>query len=606
VSAKLTALFGNSDPVLLRPCGIGSRTDVRLRVVHVHGSHPTAVDHGPGNGWTFVEFLVEPDGESVGVAEAWVIKGGGRVDVTMGIEVPQVVGARQVGALAFGTGKDLVAKPRFGAQVSFRVKKGGREAILRIVGIHGQGDAQLTQVIGAGDAPCLFLGIGKGREQESCEDGDDGDDDEQLDEGETVCGMGRVGLAQRFHEIEAKTTVGGWDGQSPKRGTDTASEVPIHVMPIILIVDDDVALRNVVRLALEAEDYGVLEAADGAMGVQMACANSPDLILCDVRMEGMDGYRMLAALRQHSLTASIPFILMTGHSDTRGMRYGMELGADDYLAKPFGAGELTAAVAARLKKQQTVREHAEKKLADLRANISLALPHELLTPLNGIMGFAELLISDPAGLNPEEVMSMSQAIRDSADRLNHVIGNILVFVQLELRQADQHAPIDPEKLLDLKQAVRRVVRERAVLQSRTEDVNLELGEAAAAISEDYFGKIVGELTDNAFKFSDPVTPVQVRLMTENGHCVLAISDRGRGMKPDHVAQVGAYMQFERRFYEQQGSGLGLAIAKRLTELHGGKLSIASVPGEGTTVEVRLPRRSSSASAGSWAHPVPGA
>jgi two-component system, sensor histidine kinase and response regulator len=366
--------------------------------------------------------------------------------------------------------------------------------------------------------------------------------------------------------------------------------MPIHVMPTILVVDDDASLRSVVSLALESEGYEVLEAADGAQGVQIACAHSPDLILCDVRMDGMDGYRMLAVLRQHSLTASIPFILMTGHSDSRGMRHGMELGADDYLAKPFGAGELAAAVAARLKKQQTVREHAEKKLADLRANISLALPHELLTPLNGIMGFAELLISDPAGLSSEEVMSMSMAIRDSADRLHHVIGNILVFVQLELREAEQPGPMGQENTLDLMQAVRRVLQERAALRSRAGDVNMELGEATAAISEDYFGKIVGELADNAFKFSDPSTPVQVRLVTQNGHCLLEISDRGRGMKPDHVAQVGAYMQLERRFYEQQGSGLGLAIAKRLTELHGGELSIASVPGEGTTVEVRLPRK----------------
>jgi two-component system, sensor histidine kinase and response regulator len=364
-------------------------------------------------------------------------------------------------------------------------------------------------------------------------------------------------------------------------------------MPTILVVDDDAALRGVVCLALEAEGYAVLEAGDGAAGVHMACVNSPDLILCDVRMEGMDGYRMLAALRQHSLTASIPFILMTGHSDARGMRHGMELGADDYLAKPFATGELTAAVAARLKKQQTVKEQAEKKLADLRANISLAMPHELLTPLNGIMGFAELLISDPGGISPDEVLSMALAIRDSADRLNHVIGNILVFVQLELREAEMNQPMSHESALDLRQAVRRVVQERAALRGRADDLNLELGEATAAISEDYFAKILGELADNAFKFSDPVTPVQVRLTTQNGHCVLGIRDQGRGMKPQHVAQVGAYMQFERRFYEQQGSGLGLAIAKRLTELHGGDLSISSVPGEGTIVEVRLPRKDAS-------------
>jgi signal transduction histidine kinase len=280
---------------------------------------------------------------------------------------------------------------------------------------------------------------------------------------------------------------------------------------------------------------------------------------------------------------------MTGQADPKGMRQGMELGADDYLAKPFDLTELSGAVAARLRKQQTVRAHAEKKLADLRANISLALPHELLTPLNGILGFAELLISDHQTLNPEEVLSMALAIRDSADRLHQVIGNILVFVQLELREPDAGGPLGEGLALDVTSAVQRVVKERASMRGRADDVSFELSPATAAISDEYFGKIVGELTDNALKFSDPLTPVIVSVATQLDHCVVRITDKGRGMKTEHVAQVGAYMQFERRFYEQQGSGLGLAITKRLIELHNGRLNITSSTGVGTTVEVRLPR-----------------
>lgn len=359
-------------------------------------------------------------------------------------------------------------------------------------------------------------------------------------------------------------------------------------MPRILVVDDDAALRAMIQMALEEEGYEVSQASDGAAAVQLACAETPDLILCDVRMEGMDGYRTLAALRQHSLTASIPFILMTGQADPRGMRQGMELGADDYLAKPFAVGDLTAAVAARLKKQQVVRADAERKMAELRANISLALPHELLTPLNGILGFAELLIADPASLSSEEVLSMALAIRDSAERLHHVVENTLVYVQLELREANQLNCLEERVGLDLGCTVRRVVGERAARHDRVGDVSFELDRAQVAISEEYFGKIVGELADNALKFSEPRSPVLVRLSRQGGDWVLSIRDRGRGMKAEHVAQVGAYMQFERRFYEQQGSGLGLVIAKRLIELHGGGLNITSAPGQGTTVEVRFP------------------
>ena len=359
-------------------------------------------------------------------------------------------------------------------------------------------------------------------------------------------------------------------------------------MAKILVIDDDASLREVIQMALEHAGFEVIEADNGAIGVQNACAQLPDLILCDVRMEKMDGYRTLAALRQDAVTAPIPVILMTGQADTAGMRQGMELGADDYLSKPFTVPQLLAAVNARLKKHQTVRELAERKLADLRANISLALPHELLTPLNGILGFTDILITDHSQLQADEIVSMSEAIRDSAKRLHRLIENFLIFAQIELLQADQLQALREGQTLDLRKPIERVAQVRAGRAGRAEDLVLELCEASAAITEDYFTKIVDELLENAFKFSTLGSPVQVQSVTGNGNFVLRIADQGRGMKSEHIAEVGAYMQFERKIYEQQGSGLGLTIAKRLTELHGGELSIQSELGIGTTVEVTLP------------------
>src|SRR5437870_9271907 len=104
--------------------------------------------------------------------------------------------------------------------------------------------------------------------------------------------------------------------------------------PKILVIDDDDSLREVVQMSLEHAGFDVIDADNGLVGVQQACAQLPDLILCDVRMEKMDGYRTLAALRQDTATAPIPVILMTGMADTAGMRQGKEPGADDYPSKP--------------------------------------------------------------------------------------------------------------------------------------------------------------------------------------------------------------------------------------------------------------------------------
>src|SRR3954462_4569562 len=171
-------------------------------------------------------------------------------------------------------------------------------------------------------------------------------------------------------------------------------------MKRILVIDDESWLREMVQLALNQRGYDVLEAGNGAIGIEVAQKELPDLILCDVNMEKVDGYHTLSSLRSQASTASIPFILMTGMADNAGMRHGMELGADDSLPKPFTIDALYAAVEARLKKVRAIHEQAEKKLADLRDNISLMLPHELRTPLNGILAYAEILATDAATLQP--------------------------------------------------------------------------------------------------------------------------------------------------------------------------------------------------------------
>src|SRR5215831_15308158 len=214
-------------------------------------------------------------------------------------------------------------------------------------------------------------------------------------------------------------------------------------MKQILVIDDEQWLREMVHMALQQKGFEVVEAENGAMGVDIARKVLPDLILCDVNMEKMDGYLALASLRNEPATASIPFILMTGLADQAGMRHGMELGADDYLPKPFTIENLYAAVDVRLKKVNVVRQEAEKRLADLRENISMMLPHELRTPLNGILAYGDILTSDAGTLQPAEIAEMGQVIYQSGKRLEHLVENFLIFAQLELFNTD------PQKLNSL-------------------------------------------------------------------------------------------------------------------------------------------------------------
>jgi signal transduction histidine kinase len=362
-------------------------------------------------------------------------------------------------------------------------------------------------------------------------------------------------------------------------------------MKKILVIDDEEWLREMIHLALKQKGFEVIEANNGADGIEKARRDLPDLILCDINMEKVDGYLTLASLRNEAPTAAIPFILMTGLADNAGMRHGMELGADDYLAKPFTTDALYAAVEARLKKAQTVRDEAERKLAHLRDNISLMMPHEMRTPLNGILSNAELLAQSADTLKTSEIAEIGQEIHKSSQRLERLIENFLIYAQLELIAAD------PKNVNALRigktEHSASLIREHATAQAyqanRIKDLTLELVDVTFPMATEYLAKITDELVQNAFKFSEPGTPVHVTSGEAFNGIVLSVSDQGRGFSPEQVAHIGAYMQFERKLNEQQGLGLGLTIAKRLVELHGGALSIEGKKGVGATLIAKLPR-----------------
>lgn len=361
-------------------------------------------------------------------------------------------------------------------------------------------------------------------------------------------------------------------------------------MKRILVIDDEEWLREMVQMALAQRGYDVIQAPNGEVGVAVARKELPDLVLCDVNMEKMDGYATLSALRKEKATSTIPFILMTGMADNAGMRHGMDLGANDYLPKPFSLDGLYAAVEARIKIAETVKEQAGEALDDLRSNISMMLPHELRTPLNGILAFGEMLATDPESFTPEEIKDMGLTIAQSGKALQRLIETFLAYSQLEMIRADAKkiASLREKPTVNADLLVEREATRIAGEAKRSLGLKLQLSPVSVPISEDYFAKLVNELAHNAFKFSAANTPVTITLSAAPEATVLSIADRGRGMTPEQITKIGAFMQFDRKTHEQQGLGLGLTIARRLAEIHGGALTVQSEMGVGTTVTVKFP------------------
>ncbi len=259
--------------------------------------------------------------------------------------------------------------------------------------------------------------------------------------------------------------------------------------------------------------------------------------------------------------------------------------------KPFKIDELYAAVDARLRKVKTVREEAERKLSQLRNQISFVLPHEMRTPLNGIISNAELLATNQEmPLPASEIAVMGREISQSGQRLERLIENFLAYAQIELLASDtqgvnelRHARFgQPGEL------ARRTASNIASRFERTADLAVESADVPVAIAEEYFKKIVTELVQNAFKYSDAGSPVRVRLTANGGEAELSVRDAGRGFSTEQINRIGAYVQFERKMQDVEGLGLGLAISKKLVELHGGSLAVESGQGSGSKVTVKIP------------------
>ena len=126
-------------------------------------------------------------------------------------------------------------------------------------------------------------------------------------------------------------------------------------MAKILVIEDDAPIRDKIVTVLKYEIYEVIDAPNGREGVVSAQENQPDLIICDVLMPDMNGYGALAALRDDPETSDIPVIFLTAAASRADMRKGMELGADDYITKPYTVEELLAAVRTRLERQETIK-----------------------------------------------------------------------------------------------------------------------------------------------------------------------------------------------------------------------------------------------------------
>lgn len=357
-------------------------------------------------------------------------------------------------------------------------------------------------------------------------------------------------------------------------------------MTTILIIEDDESLRESIAEILQFEGFSTLMAFEGRQGFEMAVQHIPDLIICDGMMPVMDGFEVLNKIRQDPTTKLIPLIFISALAERENTRKGMDLGADDYLVKPFTRLELLKTVRSRLTRLHQQEKRQQDVVSDLKMKVLRSLPHELNTPLNGIIGFGQLLKDEALSLTTDEVAAYGTHIHASGLQLYRHIQNYLLLSELEMSDESHFSGVEPwNNAMDI---CREVAQSIAMKYQRTNDLSFVGADVSIMIAEQEFKKLMEEVIDNAFKFSQPGSAVSVVMHQELGNLRISVTDQGRGMQQSEIEKIGMYEQFKRMVYEQQGLGLGLAIVRKLVTLHHGRFQIKSQPEKQTIVEVILP------------------
>ena len=355
----------------------------------------------------------------------------------------------------------------------------------------------------------------------------------------------------------------------------------------VLVIEDDARWRTWLEAHLESAGHKVHSAADGLAGLDLAVKLLPDVILCDIEMPRLDGFGVLEAVRKQPSLANTPFIFLTSHNARVDQRKGMVLGADDYITKPFSREELLAGIAGVLNKREALSKRLKHYTEEYRRELAAPWAHELLTPLNGILGIASMLEAEAGAVSPAELRELARAINVSARRQQMLARKLVQYFQLE--QLKEYGWSDPTAAVEAGNGIEDEVLGVAERAARSADLRLECERVAVCISPQWLRAAVGELADNAFRFSPKGSVVTVTSRLVDGLYRIEVTDRGPGMSAAERSGVAAFRQFDRARREQQGLGLGLAIVRNVTLLHRGSFGLEAGPdGIGVRAIVELP------------------
>jgi signal transduction histidine kinase len=371
--------------------------------------------------------------------------------------------------------------------------------------------------------------------------------------------------------------------------------------PQILIVDDDIILRNVARESLEQAGFLVSEAVNGVEGLEAVKYQNPEIVLLDIQMPEMDGYDTLRAIRELPGGDLIPVVMITALEDIASINRAYELGATDFITKPIEWTILVQRVryilrGVRLTNERNLLEKRLQQAKKLEAVGTLAsgIAHDFMNLIQVIQGSTELVMLGKAKDDPD--YQELDAILDAARRGNEIGRQMLSYS----RKLDS-----VKERIDLNQQIRQVsmLFKKALPTDSEIELALNLDENLPAVDADagQIGQVVMNMANNARDAMPNGGKLVIQTATTTlspeycqsypnvnpgDYVRISVADSGAGMTKETIEQI--FDPFFTTKRADKGTGLGLAMAYGIIQNHDGHITCKSVPGKGTLFRLFLP------------------
>lgn len=360
----------------------------------------------------------------------------------------------------------------------------------------------------------------------------------------------------------------------------------------ILIVDDVISNVLLLKILLTNEKFQVCTANNGRACIEMTKKEHPDLILLDVMMPDINGFDTAVILKKDPETKDIPIIFLTALNSPQDLVHGFQVGANDFLTKPFNKEELVMRVTQQIS-LVAAKRIIEKQNAELKATLSnrdkmySVIAHDLRSPMASIRMVLNLIVQSTSAekVGPELYMLLDQANRES-EEVHDLLDNLLKWTKCQTGRLNVVL-----QDLDLNDIVPGVV-EIFEMIAKTKNIKLELKKTDEALKvhadNDMLKTVLRNFMSNAVKFSPENSTIQIAMAKEGDFARVSVKDQGVGIAADRLGSIFHKGETTYGTGGEEGSGLGLQLCQDFARKNGGDCYVESVEGQGSTFSFTIP------------------